>query len=46
MGNEGSVVSVGLGLQHGACCDDLGNVYTWGKGERGQLGLWPEGGNR
>ena len=45
MGNEGSVTSLSLGLQHGACSDSLGNVYTWGKGERGQLGLWPEGCN-
>lgn len=45
LGDEGRIVSVGLGLQHGAAVNDLGDVYSWGKGERGQLGLWPEGGN-
>ncbi|GMI37346.1 hypothetical protein TrCOL_g10063 [Triparma columacea] len=45
IGQEGSIVDVGLGLQHGAAVDSLGNVYAWGKGERGQCGLWPDGGN-
>ena len=36
-GDEAKIVDVSLGLQHGACCNELGNVYTWGKGERGQV---------
>lgn len=32
------IVSVALGLQHGLALDDKGNLYTWGKGERSQLG--------
>eukprot|EP00590_Aulacoseira_subarctica_P000961 CAMPEP_0172427228 /NCGR_PEP_ID=MMETSP1064-20121228/41131_1 /TAXON_ID=202472 /ORGANISM="Aulacoseira subarctica , Strain CCAP 1002/5" /LENGTH=638 /DNA_ID=CAMNT_0013171329 /DNA_START=204 /DNA_END=2120 /DNA_ORIENTATION=+ len=32
------IVSVALGLQHAIALDSMGNVYTFGKGERGQLG--------
>jgi alpha-tubulin suppressor-like RCC1 family protein len=35
---EFPIVSVSLGLQHGMALDSQGQVYTWGKGERGQLG--------
>lgn len=31
--------SVALGLQHGIALDTEGNLFVWGKGERGQLGL-------
>ncbi|EJK59866.1 hypothetical protein THAOC_19855 [Thalassiosira oceanica] len=33
------IVSVALGLQHGIALDSAGQVFCWGKGERGQLGL-------
>lgn len=33
------VTSVDLGLQHGMALDRDGNLYGWGKGARGQLGL-------
>jgi len=36
---EQAVVAVALGFQHGACVTAGGAVLTWGKGERGQLGL-------
>jgi len=36
---EQKVVDVALGFQHGACVTAGGAVLTWGKGERGQLGL-------
>ncbi|KAL7511217.1 hypothetical protein ACHAXN_011157 [Cyclotella atomus] len=36
---EYPMVSVALGLQHGLALDCMGQVFTWGKGERGQLGL-------
>lgn len=36
---EYPMVSVALGLQHGIALDCMGQVFTWGKGERGQLGL-------
>lgn len=32
------IVSVALGLQHGVALDSEGQVFSWGKGERGQLG--------
>jgi len=32
------IVSVALGLQHGVALDSEGQVFCWGKGERGQLG--------
>jgi alpha-tubulin suppressor-like RCC1 family protein len=32
------VVDVALGLQHGICLNEVGEVFCWGKGERGQLG--------
>lgn len=32
------IVSVSLGLQHGVALDSEGQVFCWGKGERGQLG--------
>ncbi|KAL7543258.1 hypothetical protein ACHAWF_007355 [Thalassiosira exigua] len=35
---EHPVVSVALGLQHGVALDAAGQVFCWGKGERGQLG--------
>eukprot|EP00565_Helicotheca_tamesis_P008726 CAMPEP_0185733984 /NCGR_PEP_ID=MMETSP1171-20130828/21059_1 /TAXON_ID=374046 /ORGANISM="Helicotheca tamensis, Strain CCMP826" /LENGTH=484 /DNA_ID=CAMNT_0028403853 /DNA_START=237 /DNA_END=1691 /DNA_ORIENTATION=+ len=35
---EGPIIDVSLGLQHGLALDDGGNLFTWGKGERGQLG--------
>ena len=36
---EHPIVSVALGLQHGIALDSAGQVFCWGKGERGQLGL-------
>ena len=33
------VVKVELGFQHAAAVTDEGEIYTWGKGERGQLGV-------
>eukprot|EP00743_Colponemidia_sp_Colp-15_P004605 GILK01004964.1.p1 GENE.GILK01004964.1~~GILK01004964.1.p1 ORF type:complete len:1287 (+),score=231.43 GILK01004964.1:166-3861(+) len=33
------VSMLALGSQHSACVDLNGCVYTWGKGDRGQLGL-------
>ncbi|KAL3790752.1 hypothetical protein HJC23_010031 [Cyclotella cryptica] len=35
---EFPIVSVALGLQHGIALDSMGQVFCWGKGERGQLG--------
>ena len=35
---ENPIVSVALGLQHGVALDSAGQVFCWGKGERGQLG--------
>jgi len=35
---ENPIVSVALGLQHGVALDSEGQVFCWGKGERGQLG--------
>jgi hypothetical protein len=35
---EHPIVSVSLGLQHGVALDTEGQVFCWGKGERGQLG--------
>lgn len=35
---EFPIVSVALGLQHGVALDAEGQVFCWGKGERGQLG--------
>ncbi|KAL9189606.1 hypothetical protein ACHAXT_009281 [Thalassiosira profunda] len=35
---EYPIVSVALGLQHGVALDSAGQVFCWGKGERGQLG--------
>lgn len=32
------IVQVALGLQHGICLNSQGEVFCWGKGERGQLG--------
>ena len=45
MGQEGRIIGVDLGLQHGIAVDEGGRVYCWGKGERGQVGLWADGGN-
>jgi hypothetical protein len=36
---EHPIQSVALGLQHGVALDSEGNVFVWGKGERGQLGI-------
>lgn len=33
------VVDIAAGYQHVLACTEKGNVYAWGKGERGQLGL-------
>jgi len=41
-GNEAKgsrITSVSLGLQHGLALDANGHIYSWGKGERGQLGI-------
>ena len=35
---ENPIVSVALGLQHGIALDSEGQVFCWGKGERGQIG--------
>ncbi|KAL7531687.1 hypothetical protein ACHAXR_007165 [Thalassiosira sp. AJA248-18] len=35
---ENPIVSVALGLQHGVALDSEGQIFCWGKGERGQLG--------
>jgi alpha-tubulin suppressor-like RCC1 family protein len=35
---QNPIVSVALGLQHGVALDSEGQVFCWGKGERGQLG--------
>jgi alpha-tubulin suppressor-like RCC1 family protein len=35
---QNPIVSVALGLQHGVALDSDGQVFCWGKGERGQLG--------
>jgi hypothetical protein len=32
------ITQVALGLQHGICLNSEGEVFCWGKGERGQLG--------
>ncbi|BHF71548.1 RCC1 domain-containing protein 1 [Sparganum proliferum] len=34
-----TVVSIACGLWHCACLSDVGDVYTWGSNEYGQLGL-------
>lgn len=39
MTQEHKIQSVVLGLQHGLALDVEGNVYSWGKGTRGQLGV-------
>ena len=33
------IVSVALGLQHGLALDESGQLFSWGKGARGQLGI-------
>ena len=33
------ILSVALGLQHGLALDESGQLYSWGKGARGQLGI-------
>jgi alpha-tubulin suppressor-like RCC1 family protein len=33
------VTSIGLGYQHGVVSTASGRVYSWGKGDRGQLGI-------
>jgi len=33
------ITQVALGLQHGLALNSDGEVYAWGKGERGQLGI-------
>jgi len=33
-----TIVAVDIGLQHGIALSKQGNIYTWGKGLRGQLG--------
>jgi alpha-tubulin suppressor-like RCC1 family protein len=32
------ITQVALGLQHGVCLNNQGEMFCWGKGERGQLG--------
>ena len=32
------IAQVALGLQHGVCLNTNGEIFCWGKGERGQLG--------
>ena len=32
------IIQAALGLQHGVCLNSHGEVFCWGKGERGQLG--------
>ena len=39
------IVSVALGLQHGLALDDNGQLYSFGKGARGQLGVPSPGQN-
>eukprot|EP00547_Thalassionema_nitzschioides_P012303 CAMPEP_0194260122 /NCGR_PEP_ID=MMETSP0158-20130606/45234_1 /TAXON_ID=33649 /ORGANISM="Thalassionema nitzschioides, Strain L26-B" /LENGTH=478 /DNA_ID=CAMNT_0039000181 /DNA_START=234 /DNA_END=1670 /DNA_ORIENTATION=+ len=34
-----SITQVALGLQHGLALTSQGEIYAWGKGERGQLGI-------
>lgn len=36
---ETPIVSVALGLQHGLALNDRGQIFSWGKGSRGQLGV-------
>jgi hypothetical protein len=36
---EYPMIGVSLGLQHGLALDCMGQIFSWGKGERGQLGL-------
>lgn len=36
---EHPIEQVALGLQHGVALDATGQVFVWGKGERGQLGI-------
>jgi len=33
------ITQVSLGLQHGLALNSNGEIFTWGKGERGQLGI-------
>lgn len=37
-GIEDIIVDVALGFQHGLALTNKGEVFAWGKGERGQLG--------
>ena len=32
------IITLGLGLEHGAAISNTGSVYTWGRGDRGQCG--------
>lgn len=32
------IQSVAVGLQHAACLNNAGEIFAWGKGDRGQLG--------
>lgn len=34
-----SIAQIALGLQHGLALTSQGQIYAWGKGERGQLGV-------
>ena len=38
MRRNAEVEHIGLGVAHTVCVDNKGSVYTWGWGERGQLG--------
>jgi len=39
MNQEYCIITVSLGLQHGLLLDEKGNVFSWGNGTRGQLGV-------
>ncbi|KAK8811296.1 hypothetical protein WA158_003031 [Blastocystis sp. Blastoise] len=39
--NEDHIIQVSCGFQHVAALSDKGKVFTWGKAERGQLGVTP-----
>jgi hypothetical protein len=38
LGQSHPIRRVALGLQHGLCLNSEGELFAWGKGERGQLG--------
>ena len=39
LGKGERVMQMGLGYQHGVVCTASGRVYSWGKGDRGQMGV-------